>query len=495
LTKAEVEQKLLDEYYALLDESGVADFESVIFYAKAYETMKNSLPPNSNLLFGTDVGTADGYLLNISGVSIYNEGDTYIFKVSNTNTGASTINVNSTGSKNIKRNNGDDLSAGDIQENQIVIVTYNGAYFQLHSAYNVTNIAALLNNKGDMIVASADNTPEILPVGSIDGQCVIVDSATATGLNYGSPYPSGGTNGQVVMKDDSLPSGVKWSNVGGGGGSGLRNTVLSGAIDAAGAPNYITAGTGLACNLSATATNLIITFANGFETTNGNKDKISGVIADVTSAWSSLTANSRCYLYADRNSDSGAITYGFTTVIPEYRDAKNASPSNGMHNYIIPEGKMYVYTTSWAEVQRVFVGEVVTGASSVTTVIIYPFCKDWVGDDLYDRYVSISDSATIEINLALANTFLITLAGTGRTVNIRNPRNNGKYNLIFIQDATGSRTVTTWNFYDANNNSTSTNLWADRSVAPALTTTANKRDIITTFYVAGKYYTDINPNF
>lgn len=63
--------------------------------------------------------------------TVYTAGMVVRFKAANTNTGASTLNVNALGAKNIKKRNGADPSANDILANQIVEVVYDGTNFQL----------------------------------------------------------------------------------------------------------------------------------------------------------------------------------------------------------------------------------------------------------------------------------------------------------------------------------------------------------------------------
>jgi len=55
------------------------------------------------------------------------------FKAGAANTGASTLNVNGLGAKDIKKNGSADLAANDIKSGQVVTVIYDGTQFQMIS--------------------------------------------------------------------------------------------------------------------------------------------------------------------------------------------------------------------------------------------------------------------------------------------------------------------------------------------------------------------------
>lgn len=80
--------------------------------------------------FATDTGSADAYVIAPAiAAAAYTTGAVYWFKAANANTGASTLNVNSLGTKTIKKFTSSgvaDVAAGDIKQNQIVAVVYDG---------------------------------------------------------------------------------------------------------------------------------------------------------------------------------------------------------------------------------------------------------------------------------------------------------------------------------------------------------------------------------
>jgi hypothetical protein len=107
--------------------------------------------------FFTDSGTANAYVLTSispfkSPVSSgtgegYFIGMTIRFRAGNTNTGASTVNVNSAGVKNLKKEDGTtDLDVGDISTTRDSIFRYNGTSF-----VQVLQINPLFSNKNAII--------------------------------------------------------------------------------------------------------------------------------------------------------------------------------------------------------------------------------------------------------------------------------------------------------------------------------------------------------
>ena len=79
----------------------------------------------------SSIGTNTATLTVTPSVRAYVQGLTITFKAGGTNTGATTINVNSAGAKSIKRPDGAELSAGDITSGQMYTITYDGTDFIL----------------------------------------------------------------------------------------------------------------------------------------------------------------------------------------------------------------------------------------------------------------------------------------------------------------------------------------------------------------------------
>lgn len=151
----------------------------------------------------------------------------------------------------------------------------------------------------------------------------------------------------------------------------VRQTVLNGTVDSNGFPNALSVGSGLAVTLTATGTAFLLSFAAGFDS-NGAIDYLTQFTAN--QSFSSLTAASTCFLYVDRNPSTGALATGFTTIAPVYQTVAPTPPATGQHWFDLSAFMMKRWSGSaWIVLQRVFVGECVVGASTVTTVTNYAY--------------------------------------------------------------------------------------------------------------------------
>jgi len=151
----------------------------------------------------------------------------------------------------------------------------------------------------------------------------------------------------------------------------IRQTVLSGPVNSS----------GCAVNLSAVSEDLAIselsgtvtTWANGYDQY-GAVDYVQKLTSDVASAWSDLTVSSTLYLYKDYDASTEAVTYGFTTLAPVYQNYAPTSPLTYQYWFDTTNMVGYYYSGSaWVSVVRVFVGECVTGTSSVSSVTCYAY--------------------------------------------------------------------------------------------------------------------------
>jgi Na+-translocating ferredoxin:NAD+ oxidoreductase RnfG subunit len=151
----------------------------------------------------------------------------------------------------------------------------------------------------------------------------------------------------------------------------VRQTVLGAPVDTSGLPSFLPA---TSASLSITSQNiaagapLVIAAANGFNST-GALDRIGISTSNLT--WSGLSANTTNYLYVDVAAN-GTLTPGSTTLAPIYQQGGTQAVTANQATFNIAQMQMFVGNGSTApQTYRVFVGEVVTGASTVTSTVAY----------------------------------------------------------------------------------------------------------------------------
>lgn len=84
-----------------------------------------------NTQYYADTGAADAYVITPApAIAAYAAGQTFFFKATNANTGASTLNVSALGVKTILRYDGSALASGDIPASAVVEVIYDGTNFR-----------------------------------------------------------------------------------------------------------------------------------------------------------------------------------------------------------------------------------------------------------------------------------------------------------------------------------------------------------------------------
>lgn len=82
--------------------------------------------------YAADSVGSDAYAITLSpALAAYAVGQSFYFAAGTANTGAATLNINGLGAKTIKKDYNADLNDGDIAQNQIVHVVYDGTNFQL----------------------------------------------------------------------------------------------------------------------------------------------------------------------------------------------------------------------------------------------------------------------------------------------------------------------------------------------------------------------------
>ena len=123
--------------------------------------------------FYIDSGVADAYVLTlaasmtnpVSATIGYFIGMIIRFRAGNANTGASTVNINSAGVKNLKKEDGTtDLAAGDIPTSQDSIFRYDGTSFVLNTGQASTTAKGIIEIATDAeVIAGTDTSRAIVP--------------------------------------------------------------------------------------------------------------------------------------------------------------------------------------------------------------------------------------------------------------------------------------------------------------------------------------------
>ena len=142
---------------------------------------------DGGLIFqATDSGSADAYAIALSpAITAYVAGQEFTFKAGATSTGASTLNVNGVGVKNIKKKNDQAIAAGDIEANAIIKVFYDGTSFQMLSQTATGGMTSftLTGDSGSNQTIADSNTMDVAGgtgistvVGATDTVTVSVDS-------------------------------------------------------------------------------------------------------------------------------------------------------------------------------------------------------------------------------------------------------------------------------------------------------------------------------
>lgn len=138
-------------------------------------------------------------------LTVYTEGMRVYLKINASNTGASTLNIDSLGAKSIKKNTSQDVISGDLPANSLIELMYDGTNFCILA---ITSPYAFLTAKGDIIAASASNTPVRVPVGS-NGKMLLTDSAQTAGLNWFTRFKIGNdTHGSNTTDVQTIAHGL-----------------------------------------------------------------------------------------------------------------------------------------------------------------------------------------------------------------------------------------------------------------------------------------------
>jgi hypothetical protein len=109
-------------------------------------------------LIGTIAGTDTITGSLTPNLTAYAAGQTFRFVAANTNTGAVTINIDGLGAKSITKNGTSALAAGDIKQNGVYQITYDGTQFQALSSLNINDLSPVDFAYGNDYAAISDGS-------------------------------------------------------------------------------------------------------------------------------------------------------------------------------------------------------------------------------------------------------------------------------------------------------------------------------------------------
>ncbi len=201
------------------------DPATVVTSASTYATKTGVL--NQSYVYAADSGSANAYVVTLSPVpGSYTTGMAISVKITNTNTTASTINVNGLGTKNIKYLNAGAIAAGDLVAGGISHLIYDGTQFQLlDPATIVTSTGSYATQAGvqdQSYIYAADG-------GSANAYAVTLSPAAAsyvTGMKISTKIANANTGASTINVNSLGTKSIKRMN----GSALLANDLLAGQV-------------------------------------------------------------------------------------------------------------------------------------------------------------------------------------------------------------------------------------------------------------------------
>jgi hypothetical protein len=184
-----------------------------------------------------DAGSTNSIVVTFSGglsYSSYKSGDTVVVKVANTNTGSTTLNINSIGSKTIKNPSGANLNASQLVAGGIYVFAYDGTNFQIigfdtASSSNFTGNPTLIPPSGVAL-----NIVE--PAGPSYG--INLTSSTSAGNSFGIAVLAGTNSSDNCVFFRGAASGITFFRVRGDGQVTMNEATLGNTGAALNAATY-----------------------------------------------------------------------------------------------------------------------------------------------------------------------------------------------------------------------------------------------------------------
>jgi len=255
-------------------------------------------------------------------LTAYVAGNLFSFVAANTNTGATTININSLGAKSITKQGLTALAAGDIVSGQISLIEYDGTRFQLINPTNVSSIS----------FGSTGLTPATATSGVVSVAGTLAVANGGTGLTSGT---SGGVLYYSAAGTLASSSALTANALVIGGGAGVAPSVTT---TAAGALTFL--GTPSSANLAALLTDETGSGAAVFAT---SPTLVTPILGTPTSGnLSSCTADGTDQV-GFKNIPQNAQTGSYTLVLADSGKHVYHASGAGAATYTIPAATSVAY--------------------------------------------------------------------------------------------------------------------------------------------------------
>ncbi|MEQ8504579.1 MAG: hypothetical protein RIB80_04585 [Rhodospirillales bacterium] len=150
-------------------------------------------------------GSSNAYTLSASRtISAYEDGQVFLFRAGFANSSTASLNVDSVGAKEIKKEHDEGLTSGDIEQNQMVAVVYDSTadVFQVISPLIGSGYTDPLTTRGDLLVRDASSTTR-LAVGVTSGAVLKSDGTDPSWGSVAATELATAATGSIVTWDTS----------------------------------------------------------------------------------------------------------------------------------------------------------------------------------------------------------------------------------------------------------------------------------------------------
>ena len=217
--------------------------------AKTDAATVNQIQSNGPAFQATDTGTANAYVIALSpAITAYAAGQEITFKAGAASTTASTLNVNTLGTKALKKLHDQNIASGDIETGSIVTAVYDGTNFQVTSQLATeggtpggSNTQVQYNSSGSFagdadLTFDGTNLTVANPLYLPDGAVATPSLANTGDLNTGVYFPAADTVGVVAGATEQF----RFGSITGGANpipGGIKNLLLNGGFKIAQRPS------------------------------------------------------------------------------------------------------------------------------------------------------------------------------------------------------------------------------------------------------------------